>query len=134
MNLKEELKKIDRYVINDELSFKKHYLWLKQNFTSDREIKEIDEYVENKLMQSIKRTGDAINELTVKMQLSNDVEIIPLAFIAKEYFNKTKNWLYQRVNGNIVNGKPARFTDEEKKIFNEALKDISKRIGSINIA
>ena len=41
--------------------------------------------------------------------------VISLPFIAKKYFGKTKEWLYQRINRNIVNGKPAKFTSEEKR-------------------
>jgi hypothetical protein len=63
-----------------------------------------------------------------------NTEILPLAYIAKNYFHKTRTWLYQRINGNLVNGKPAKFSKKEKEIFNQALKDISNRIGSINIA
>jgi phage-related protein len=133
MNLREELKKMDGCVGN-EVAFKRHYLWLKNNFTGEQDTKEIDDYAEKLLIQSMSETGEAIKAFTVKMQLSTNAEMIPLAYIAKRYFNKTKNWLYQRINGNIVNGKPAKFTDEEKKIFNDALKDISKKIGSINIA
>ena len=42
--------------------------------------------------------------------------IISLLYIAKTYFGKTKEWLYQRVNGNIAKGKPAKFTDEKSKL------------------
>jgi hypothetical protein len=37
-------------------------------------------------------------------------------------------WLYQRLNGNKVNGKPAQFTDEERKRFAEAQHDLNRRI------
>jgi len=57
-----------------------------------------------------------------------------LSFIAKHYFGKTKEWLYQRINGNVVNGKPCRFTAEELDRFNHALKDISQKIGSLRLS
>ena len=54
-------------------------------------------------------------------------------FNAKEYFGKDRAWLHQRINGSTVNGKKAAFTEEEKKIFIQALNDISARISdSIN--
>jgi len=134
MSLQEELKKIDNYIINDEEAFKRHYIRLKEDFSSKEEAKAIDDYVESLIMRSIEKTDKAIDELTVKIQLMDNVDVIPLAYIARNYFHKTKNWLYQRVNGNIVNGKPAKFTEEEKRIFNNALKDVSRKIGSINIA
>jgi hypothetical protein len=55
------------------------------------------------------------------------------SYIARNYFKKSKNWIYQRVNGYQVNGKTSRFTDSEIEKFNFALQDISKRLGSIAI-
>ena len=78
-------------------------------------------------------TDRYLKETTTKMQLGEVSEIISLSYVAKHYFNKTKAWLYQRINGNIVNGKPCRFTPEELETFNRALQDISRRIGSLNL-
>ena len=49
----------------------------------------------------------------------------------KNYFGKTKTWLYQRLNGNKVNGKEARFTESEARQLQEALHDIGHRLTSI---
>ena len=46
----------------------------------------------------------------------------------------TKEWLYQRINGNVVNGKPAQFTEEEKKTLNFALKDIADKLTKISVS
>jgi hypothetical protein len=95
---------------------------------------EITAYTENLLESATKNLENNVNELSIKVQLIRNTEILPLAYIAKNYFHRTRTWLYQRINGNLVNGKPAKFTKEEKEVFNQALKDISNRIGSINIA
>ena len=42
--------------------------------------------------------------------------------------------VYIRMNGNLVNGKPARFTDEELATLNRALKDISEKLSSLSIS
>ncbi len=58
-------------------------------------------------------------------------EILPmtsLAYIAKNYFKKTRQWLYQRINGTMVNGKPAQFTKEELELLNFALKDMGRKL------
>ena len=94
---------------------------------------EICVYMENMLSESMKSSEKKIEELAVRVQLYDSAEILPLSYIAKSYFKKTKSWLYQRVNENIVNGKPVKFSTSEKVVFNNALQDISKRIGSINI-
>lgn len=55
-------------------------------------------------------------------------ELLNFSAIAKEYFGKDRSWLHQRINGSIVNGKKAAFTEEEKKIFIQALQDMCVRI------
>lgn len=69
-----------------------------------------------------------LQDVKLSLELGDVANAISLSYIAKAYFGKSKNWLYQRLNGNIVNGKPARFTEEERKRFAEALLDLSRRI------
>ncbi|MCD7937815.1 MAG: DUF5053 domain-containing protein [Tannerellaceae bacterium] len=131
--LQKDLKKIDPYVGNDTVKCKEIYTWLCEKYNSEEERKQIDDYVENALKALSTDIGQFITETSIKIQLAENAELLPLAYIARTYFHKTKNWLYQRVNGNTVNGKPAHFTPEEKELFNHALQDISKKIGSIRI-
>lgn len=71
---------------------------------------------------------DELQDVKLALELGDVANAISLSYIAKAYFGKSKNWLYQRLNGNKVNGKPAQFTEEERKRFAEALLDLSKRI------
>lgn len=90
------------------------------------------------MVESAKRTADKAESLVkrerIRAELGNFLNILPLSHIAEHYFKKSRQWLYQRINGNIVNGKPAQFTDEEIETLNFALQDISKKIGSIRVA
>ena len=71
------------------------------------------------------------NEILLRQNLEFIIKIMNLTYIAKEYFGKSHSWLSQRINGNIVNGKPAKFTAEELKIFQDALADICHRINLV---
>lgn len=71
---------------------------------------------------------DELQDMKLALELGDVANAISLSYIAKAYFGKSKNWLYQRLNGNKVNGKPAQFTEEERKRFAEALLDLSRRI------
>lgn len=82
---------------------------------------------------SIEDTLEKAKELSVKARLNEVLPILPLSYIAEQYFQKSKSWLYQRLNGNIVNGSPAQFTQEEIKTLNFALQDLSKKLGSISL-
>lgn len=118
------------------------------NATTDKEREEINKQMSelrnkdneafaNAMLQTAKDTTEKANNLLKKVrkreQLESVLPILPLSYIAKEYFNKSRQWLYQRINGNIVNGKPAQFTEKETEILNFAIQDISKKIGSISI-
>lgn len=73
-------------------------------------------------------------EISIKLQLQEVADIVSLSYIAKNYFGKKKEWLYQRINGNIINGKPVAFTKEQKQQLNIALKEIGRKIGSVKVS
>lgn len=80
--------------------------------------------------ESLDNKGHEIRSLTIRKQLEDISDIINLSYVAEHYFNKSRQWLNQRINENIVNGKPAKFTNDQIRILNNALKDISRKIGS----
>lgn len=67
-------------------------------------------------------------DINVKEKLKDIEGVISLSYIAENYFGKDRTWLYQRINSSMVNGKPAAFTEDELRIFSDALKDIGSRI------
>lgn len=88
----------------------------------------------------LKATVDACNdfieraeETILRDKLGELPEAISFSYIAKKYFGKSRNWLYQRINGNIVNGKKACFTDNELQTFLNALKDVSDMINQTSL-
>ncbi len=55
-------------------------------------------------------------------------ETINCAYIAERFFNRSRAWFTQRLNNNIVNGKPVSFTPDELLILRTALKTIASEI------
>ena len=53
---------------------------------------------------------------------------INCAYIAKRFFNRTRSWFIQRLNNNIVNGKPVSFNEAELLTLRAALLTLSKEI------
>jgi len=117
--------------VGDVEKFKEQYLILKENFISESEVKQIDDFIEKMLNESMEESDRNMEEIRLRCHLILNKEIIPVSYIAKNYFKKSKEWLYHRINGNIINGKPAKFSENEIKVFNIALQDIGKKIGSI---
>jgi len=115
----------------DVEKFKEQYLFIKENFTTESDVKLIKYFMDKMINDSMEDSNSNMEEIRLRCHLILNKEIIPVSYIAKNYFNKSKEWLYQRLNENIVNGKTARFSESEIKTFNFALQDISKKIGSI---
>lgn len=87
--------------------------------------------------EALDHSGNRIDfieeQINLKLKLQEVTEIISLSYIAKNYFHKTRQWLYQRINGNKVGGKKLTLTEDQLKTLDFALKDISKKIGSLSI-
>lgn len=86
------------------------------------------------MIECMKETNKNLSNFIMREQLNDILPYISISAIAKNYFGKSKEWFYQKMNGNIVNGKPAKFTEEEIKNLNFALQDISKKIGSVRVS
>lgn len=67
----------------------------------------------------------------VRQRLGDAPELLNMSYIATHYFGKSRTWLYQRINGNIVNGKPVFFTKAERKQLQEALHDMGNKLLAI---
>jgi hypothetical protein len=132
MNLKEELKKIDQYIGGDTEMLKQQYTLLLKNFPDEKE--QIDNYLQKAMSRLTDNIGKSVDELEIKMQLVEISEIVSMSYIAKNYFQKTRQWLYKKINGSSVNGKPSKFTDKELETLNYAIQDISKKLGSTVIS
>jgi hypothetical protein len=128
-NFEKELEKLR--LLKDKEAFKKQYETLLKDFPELES--EIDSFVKLLIRESVKEIDAKLLEITVKMQLGDDFEYLPLAYIARTYFKKSRSWLYQRLKGNIVNGKPARFTSEQIKTLNLAFKELGNKMASIEV-
>ena len=135
MKLKKELLKLKEYIeACDEIKMKEQTDFINQNFTSEKDLDEIEEFMQNGIKEISDKTEDLIKlaeSTLIQMKLKEIKDIVSLSYISKKYFNKDRSWIHQKINGNLKNGKPAKFSAEEIETFNFALKDISKKIGSI---
>ena len=84
-----------------------------------------------KVLEGVKANNEELDARRIREKLGNVPEAISMSYIAKNYFGKTKTWLYQRLNGNRVNGKEARFTESEARQLQDALHDLGRRLSSI---
>ncbi|MDR1755789.1 MAG: DUF5053 domain-containing protein [Culturomica sp.] len=113
--------------------------------TSEKQFKEIDRQMKelsamdpdafaSAMVELARESADQAAELNLRNKLKDVVPAVSLAYIAKSYFGKTRQWLYQRINGTIVNGKPAKFSREELKILEDAFNDMGNKLISLHIS
>ena len=82
------------------------------------------------LKAMIEGTKDNLEELDARImrqKLGEVPQAISLSYIATQC-GKSKAWLSQRLNGNKVNGKEARFTPSEALMFQNALHDLGQKL------
>lgn len=131
MGLLDELKKTE-ILQGEELD--NALIAIRNSYTSDDDRKLMKQYLAGELANIDEQLGSIkkeVQELTFKQQLGDLYEILPLAYIAKRYFKKSRGWLYQRMNGYEIHGKVCSFTEDEKAKLNQATREIAERIGSV---
>lgn len=82
----------------------------------------------------IETTSKEAEELRMAERLGEITDMVSMAYIAKTYFRKSRSWLAHKLNGNTVNEKPAKFSDEELETLRFALNDISDKLSSMSKA
>ena len=71
--------------------------------------------------------ADKLIDNVLRNKLDGIYESISWSYIARTYFNKSRAWLSQRINGLMIHGKEVQFTYEEKQTLLQALRDIGKK-------
>ena len=135
--LKDELKELQILLNNptpeNEMLYQKKLIEIKNKFSSKEDANIIADFILNGYKQIDEGLKEIEKEISIRQQLEEVKEVISLSYIAKKYFGKSRQWLNNRINGCIVNGKPCKFSEEEKEKLNYALSDVSKLLGSIRI-
>ncbi|WP_288361471.1 DUF5053 domain-containing protein [uncultured Bacteroides sp.] len=78
--------------------------------------------------------ADIRRTLSIRQQMEPILPYISVSSLAKDYFGKSASWFYQRLNGNIVHGKAAAFTDRELSVLVDALKDVASKLDKVTVA
>ncbi|NDV96456.1 DUF5053 domain-containing protein [Dysgonomonas sp. 521] len=107
-----------------------------KSITDPEELKAFEKELKEKHSQASKEDAletltlieERVDELISILKVSDITKIVSMSYIATKYFKKSRSWLHQRLNGDIVNGKPAKFTNDEKRTLKLALEDISKKM------
>lgn len=92
------------------------------------EMNEALQYIVASADKRLDNVERSVTNYTLHERMGALTEVVNLAYIARHYFGKTRQWLYQRLKGQTVNGKPAAFTASEEEVFMKALQDIGLQL------
>jgi hypothetical protein len=91
----------------------------------------VDQENDTPLLLEKNSRGQLLGTLTPENTIEKqNFEIINVAALARR-LSRSRHWFYQRLNGNIVNGKPAAFTDAEQANIAAELQKIQAEIGAL---
>lgn len=116
---------------NDEASVKRMeeiHAWIKNNATEEQK-----KFVADFVAKRVAKAKIELECLRAQMGEAN-YKLLPISYIAKEYFHKSAAWLLQRLNGYEVRGQVYSLNSEQKEIFNRAVKDISQQLANMKLA
>ncbi len=128
MNVTKELEKwkADYAACHTPEEFAAH----KQRFTaflqslSPAEKKEFAQAFKEGAKQSAKEAKELVRTVELRKEMEHVLPFASMSYIAQHYFGKTRQWLYQRINGSMVNGKKALFTSDELQTLSVALSEL----------
>ena len=92
---------------------------------------EAPEEFERIFYEGFMETVERVRTYRVQDALEPIAPMINMGYVTEHYFHRSRGWFSQRINGAIVNGKPATFTKEEIDILADALRDISKKLEDV---
>ncbi|MBR1547318.1 MAG: DUF5053 domain-containing protein [Prevotella sp.] len=84
------------------------------------------------VVSGVRENLEELDGAILRKKLGEVPQAISLSYIAAQC-GKSKSWLSQRLNGNIVNNKEARFTTSEVRLFQDALHDLGRKLLSVSL-
>lgn len=132
MNAKQEIEELKKEFISlkSDEEYQDFDIKFKNRISSKTE-DEKEEFADafiNSAREQVEKTKKFCDEAIMRIKLEEILGIVSMAYIAREYFHKSKAWFSQKLNGSIKNGVISSFSESELKIFSYALEDISEKI------
>ena len=83
------------------------------NSLSETEQAEVQQTFLECLDNKLREADNLIREVNLKFELEHISKYVSIAYIAKRFFGKSRQWFNNRLKENIVNGKPVKFSSTE---------------------
>jgi hypothetical protein len=114
---------------------KQYQLQLQAAMTPEEKAIFNKEFVEDQLRMLAAMDEDIadLRAEALRKKMGEMPKFVNMSQIARVYFGKSQSWLMQRINGNKVNGKEARFTPAEAKQLEAAFHDLGHKFLALSL-
>lgn len=124
----EELKSLMGYTDDDSIARKEElFVWFENNSGGTGRQLQLDNFIK----EGIAEQKHGIE--TLQAEADPTYELIPMAYIARKYFGKSRQWLYQRINGSGEHCHAYSLDDKQKATFNLAIQEIASQLSSVRL-
>ena len=98
------------------------------NSLSEEDKKEFVAVFQEAAKKTVKESKEIVKTINARSQLQDVLDFTSMSYIAKNYFGKSRQWLYQRINESVVNGNKVNFTKDDLKKLSIALSELGDKM------
>ncbi|WP_297674378.1 DUF5053 domain-containing protein [uncultured Bacteroides sp.] len=136
--INDELKELSAILngdsINKEEEYQQKFLYIQEHYTTETDSEAIADWLLNGYQELATEAETLDRAMTLQEKIKEMKEIVPISYIARNYFGKSTAWLQQRIYGYKVRGRVYTLSEQDRLIFNNAIQDICNKLGSLSIA
>ena len=136
--INDELKELSAILngdsINKEEEYQQKFLYIQEHYTTETDSEAIADWLLNWYQELATEAETLDRAMTLQEKIKEMKEIVPISYIARNYFGKSTAWLQQRIYGYKVRGRVYTLSEQDRLIFNNAIQDICNKLGSLSIA
>lgn len=120
--------------INKEEEYQQKFLYIQEHYTTEADSEAIADWLLNGYRELSAEAEELNRMISLQEKIKEMKEIVPISYIARNYFGKSTAWLQQRIYGYKVRGRVYTLSEQDRLIFNNAIHDICNKLGSLSIA
>lgn len=118
---------------NKEEEYQQKFLYIQEHYTTEADSEAIADWLLNGYRELDAETEELNRAIALQEKIKEMKEIVPISYIARKYFGKSTAWLQQRIYGYKVRGRVYTLNDQDRQVFDNAIRDICNKLSSLSI-
>lgn len=118
---------------NKEEEYQQKFLYIQEHYTTEADSEAIADWLLNGYRELDAETEELNRAIALQEKIKEMKEIVPISYIARKYFGKSTAWLQQRIYGYKVRGRVYTLNEQDRQVFDNAIRDICNKLSSLSI-